>query len=279
MADGNKLNGFGNIGGSIASAAINAGLGIYSLHQQKKENEKTREYNLKLAQMQNQWNVEQWQRENDYNLPANQVARLKAAGLNPDLLYGGGVDNTSATSPQMTAGAAGAPMDWSSLANLSPVNSYLDAQLKQAQLDNLREDASSKRTQNRYLDAEKQLGIKLSEQSYERNRNDIEILLQTIDQNKVKYESMSEQLRLQQIETAFKADEFQATLDNLAEELKLKRNEVANMVKAKALEILGAQLDTQLKEAELKWNDPKILEKLGGDGAASLLKILMMILK
>lgn len=275
MAGVNKLYGFGN----IASSAINAGLGLYSLHQQKKENEKTREYNLKLAQMQNQWNVEQWQRENDYNMPANQVARLKAAGLNPDLLYGGGVSNTAATSPQMTAGAAGSPMDWSSLANINPVNSYLDAQLKQAQLDNLREDATSKKTSNRYLDAEKQLGIKLSKQAFERNQNEVEILLQTIDQNKVKYQSMSEDLRLKQIEAAFRADEFQKTLDILANELKLKQNEVANMVKAKALAIQGATLDNQLKEADLKWNDPSILEKLGGDGAASLLKILMMIFK
>lgn len=154
MADDNKpnrLNGFGN----IASSAINAGLGLYSLHQQKKENEKTREYNLKLAQMQNQWNVEQWQRENDYNMPANQIARLKAAGLNPDLIYGGGVENTSATSPQMTAGAAGSPMDWSSLANINPVNSYLDAQLKQAQIDNINADTNKKGAETSILTDEK----------------------------------------------------------------------------------------------------------------------------
>lgn len=151
MADGNKLFGFGN----IASSAVNAGLGLYSLHQQKKENEKTREYNFKLAQMQNQWNVEQWQRENDYNNPANQVARIKAAGLNPDLIYGGGIQNTSATSPQMSAGAAAAPMDWSSLANINPVNSYLDAQLKQAQIDNINADTNKKGAETSILTDEK----------------------------------------------------------------------------------------------------------------------------
>lgn len=105
-----------------------------ALAAQKKENEKMREYNMQLAQQQNQWNLEQWQRENEarkqataderaYNSPSAQKARLMAAGLNPDMMYGqGGVQNTSAAasvaaSPEMSAGAPATPMDWSSLAN------------------------------------------------------------------------------------------------------------------------------------------------------------------
>ena len=68
---------------------------------QQYENEKNREYNLNLAKLQNQWNIEQWNRENAYNSPAAQMARYKAAGLNSDLIYG--QQNLSAASPEMTA--------------------------------------------------------------------------------------------------------------------------------------------------------------------------------
>ena len=44
----------------------------------------------KLMALQNQYAVENWRRENAYNTPAMQMARLKAAGLNPDLMYGNG---------------------------------------------------------------------------------------------------------------------------------------------------------------------------------------------
>ena len=61
-----------------------------SLKAQSDENEKTREYNLQLAEKQNQWNVEQWNRENAYNSPAKQVERLVEAGINPLWAMSGG---------------------------------------------------------------------------------------------------------------------------------------------------------------------------------------------
>lgn len=60
--------------------------------------------NMKIARYQNAWNLEQWNRENEYNLPTAQMARLKAAGLNPNLVYGsGGASTTSAPSPRAAA--------------------------------------------------------------------------------------------------------------------------------------------------------------------------------
>lgn len=83
--------------------------------QQKIENQKNRDWNLNLARQQNRWNIEQWNRENAYNSPAAQMARFKAAGLNPDLMYG--QQNLSAASPEMTAGEGSQPTDVSNLAN------------------------------------------------------------------------------------------------------------------------------------------------------------------
>ena len=82
---------------------------------QQEENRKNREYNLMLANLQNQWNVEQWERENEYNDPSAQMARYVKAGLNPDLIYGQGASSISARSPELTAGAPSSPVDMSAL--------------------------------------------------------------------------------------------------------------------------------------------------------------------
>lgn len=107
---------------------------------QREENQLNREYNLNLARMQNQWNIEQWNRENTYNTPLAQRQRLAAAGMNPDLAYGEGVSaNLAASSPEMTAGAPSSPTDVSNLANKQTVGdmvrSVLQNNLAQAQTD------------------------------------------------------------------------------------------------------------------------------------------------
>lgn len=105
-----------------------------SLQAQANENAVTREYNLELAKMQNEWNVAQWQRENAYNSPSAQKGRLISAGLNPDMMYGsGGVVNTSSSSPSLTSGASATPMDWSSLANRKTVGQSIMEGLSIAQ--------------------------------------------------------------------------------------------------------------------------------------------------
>ena len=82
---------------------------------QQQENQKNREYNLMLARTQNQWNLEQWQRENDYNSPTAQMARFRAAGLNPNLAYG--QMSNGASSPTLPSGAASSPTDMSAIGN------------------------------------------------------------------------------------------------------------------------------------------------------------------
>lgn len=51
-------------------------------------------------------NVEQWKRQNEYNDPSQQMARLKSAGLNPNMVYGTG---TAAATGQASSAPA-APM-------------------------------------------------------------------------------------------------------------------------------------------------------------------------
>ena len=92
------------IGAIIAGGAslLGSALGSFS---QKKTNDK----NMELAKYQNAWqaqenekayqrNLEMWNLQNAYNSPTQQMARLRSAGLNPNLVYGSGVTGNSAGS-------------------------------------------------------------------------------------------------------------------------------------------------------------------------------------
>lgn len=121
----------------LGGAALSGGIGILSglfqgigaknrqkeaLYWQSKENQAARDWQTEMMKYQNEWNkkavadAQNWQesmvdkqRSYDaaYNNPSAQMARLKAAGLNPDLMYGSGVGSMTATS---SAGGSVSPM-------------------------------------------------------------------------------------------------------------------------------------------------------------------------
>lgn len=62
-------------------AAITTAGNIYMQHE-------TNRANQEMQQQQNEWNAAMWEKNNEYNSPVEQIRRLKAAGLNPDLMYG-----------------------------------------------------------------------------------------------------------------------------------------------------------------------------------------------
>lgn len=129
---------FSNVAGPLVGGLASFASGSMSAKEQRElvdrqiqaqsdENRRNREYNLMLARLQNDWNVSQWQRENDYNSPSNMVARLRQAGLNPNLALSGGVLSglRAASSPEMTAGAPSSPVDMSAI---SGVRTFGEAQ-------------------------------------------------------------------------------------------------------------------------------------------------------
>lgn len=96
------LLGLGLLLGGISAAGSVAG-SLLGASAQDRANAQ----NLEIAKMQNAWNLEQWNRENQYNRPTEQMQRLSEAGLNPNLVYGNGATTQAAASPR----AAGAKME------------------------------------------------------------------------------------------------------------------------------------------------------------------------
>jgi hypothetical protein len=81
------------ISAGIMAGASLLGTGITAAAQGKM-NKKTREWNEKMYALQRGHSLSDWAMQNEYNSPAQQMQRLKMAGLNPNMVYGKGtIDN------------------------------------------------------------------------------------------------------------------------------------------------------------------------------------------
>lgn len=94
-----------------------------------------------------------WRMQAEYNTPANQVARLRAAGLNPNLIYGNGSTNTGnmSSAPQFTEPAK---KDYSFLQAIDKVGIYLQMKNLQQTNENLRAQTDDIKAQTRQRNAQ-----------------------------------------------------------------------------------------------------------------------------
>lgn len=113
---------------------------------------KTNAYNEGLWNKQNQYNEQRWAVQNEYDSPAQQMARLKSAGLNPNLIYGQMGNAGSQSIAELTSArpndAANAPrsheanfeykgLPTSAFDMSKGILNYADVQQKTAQTNNL----------------------------------------------------------------------------------------------------------------------------------------------
>lgn len=135
----------GMLGGIISG--IGSLAGNYFGYKGQKEANKT---NLKLAEQARQHDIAMWNAQNAYNTPAMQMQRMKEAGLNPNLVYGSGAGQTTASAPPK-APVPQVDNELASLAQMSltpMISLYQDWQVKKAQIDNLQAETRSKQTMN-----------------------------------------------------------------------------------------------------------------------------------
>lgn len=127
---------------AISSGANNLSGTLLGYASQKDTNKA----NLKLAEYQYSKALEMWNRQNEYNLPKNQMSRLTDAGLNPNLVYGNGTVQglTSAPAPQYHAPTLQAYTNFGSLGADQAVTTYM--QLKQADANVNKTNAEAMRT-------------------------------------------------------------------------------------------------------------------------------------
>lgn len=119
------------VGNIVGNAQQNSNINA-QISEQRKENALNRAWNKHMSELANRWSIEQWNRENEYNLPANVMARLRDGGVNPDLFYGNSGQNLAAASPNVTPTAASEPTDVSALGSKATVGDITNNVVSQA---------------------------------------------------------------------------------------------------------------------------------------------------
>lgn len=128
----------GNLGNQISAAQ--------QYRYQKRLMEQQNQYNTQAATTAYARMQEMWNMENEYNLPTNQMARFKDAGLNPNLIYG---------QSNPSAGFSSAPSSSVSQGSAPQVrfDNPIDSILKVFQLKNLSEQNEVLKAEARDKDA------------------------------------------------------------------------------------------------------------------------------
>lgn len=237
-------------GASIAGTIASNVNSRKAIEAQKSENNDTRNYNLGLAHLQNRWNLEQWNRENAYNNPAAQMARMKAAGLNPDLAYG--QQNLSAASPEMTAGESATPADMSGIASRQTIGDAM-AQFNQARLAEAQVklvESQAKKTDaetegqystNKILESDANFRDAINSGTVKLNNMSIEVSkkgMQLTDEQITKLRK-----EVQQIDQSI--EQSRATVDQI-------RQNISNLKSEQAIARLRYILDAKIGEATIK---------------------------
>lgn len=122
--------------GAGAGLALNSIGSIFQNRSNKHRQQEAFAHQEKMQALENAYNTRMWHMSNEYNSPANQMRLFKAAGLNPNLIYGQMSD--IGTSP-MSSGSGSSP----GFAHMSNVMASVDpltiaqARLANAQADKL----------------------------------------------------------------------------------------------------------------------------------------------
>lgn len=284
------------IGSAIGALANNANT-QNAINANKQSQQENREYNLNLAKMQNIWNRDQWQREADYNSPAAYRARLKAAGMNPDLAYGN-VQGVAPASVGMTSGQASQPVDNSLLSQkmtaLNVASATLDNKLKSAQVKILEEDAKNKNLDNRLKGYEVEnedalqalvgdplsATIDASKLPLPAYRRYMEIVNSAKDSANKTVQNEEALLRLAnaRLDKLFRDLTFEGELKKFANSVDISDQEARYYIETLTHRIASVKYDAKIKEGEAFMNDPAFLEKLPG-GLPMLVKLLNMIFR
>lgn len=124
MSFWNALQGVASIGQSLIDRQT-----------QKQQLNTTIKENRRLAEYQYSKDLEMWNKANEYNAPSAQMGRLKSAGLNPNLVYGGGSATTQASGNLPKYNAPTENYQIAPLNVLGMLSNWQDIEMKKQQTD------------------------------------------------------------------------------------------------------------------------------------------------
>ncbi len=259
--------------------AVVSGLGTLfsaanSFHQentQKAENQKNRDFAKEMAQYQNSENLAMWNRNNAYNTPSAQVSRMKAAGLNPSLMYAGGSPAVPSVAPAMSGGNGA---NGSVGGNFAPFDALAASRL-QAEIRNIDADTKQKESQAglNITETEIRQGLKdgmIAKQNMEirlgnsqadltdKELTKIAPLIDNLIASTDYYTSLTNneiiksgiyvsEADIKEIEKNFKSEQLQALIDNLSAQTGLSLAQTREILTLLSLKAANIRADTDVK--------------------------------
>lgn len=143
------ISGAAALGAAGTSAAAQSSMNKKTREFNKEEAEKQRLWSERMFNESNAWNYEMWQKEMEYNTPANQVQRLRDAGLNP-MYYG--LDGNSTNGGPDAAQPLGYDRAQAS-DQPNPISAGIDSAVKAAQIANIEAATQKTKTETKVIDA------------------------------------------------------------------------------------------------------------------------------
>lgn len=254
-ADNSGKGGGGALLGAIVGGASSLINSLFANRSQKK----AIEANKKAAELEYKRQIEMWNMQNAYNDPSAQMARLKAAGLNPNLVYGGGqvTGNTTGNYPKYNAPVQDPVTPVTPDFQGMYVN-YQDARMRQAQIDNLKAQTALTDTKNVTEAFNSTLKEWSGKEKY-KIVNEMQDYQAEILYNRARASQLEAGLNLQKL-TNMQYDEQQKLLN-------------LEYTRAKMSQV---EIDKEKKQAELVWQ--KYQNQLAKDGITSGDNVLLRLL-
>lgn len=260
---------FGEILGNVASPLIGGATSLFAgirsskqqqkiiakqIEEQRKENEAQRRYNLMLAEKQNKWNIEQWQRNNDYNTPSAVMSRLRSAGINPHMYYskGNAMGGVSTSSPEMTSGSPAEAVDTSGMLGQSTYGQSVQMAMDKAvQVASIRKlNADTRLTEQKADTEEYNTDIFESDAAFRNALNSSTLRLTDMD---IDLKGSQKNLTDGQVGMLrYEAAMLQKQMDKIDRENELMAEQIANLSEERRSIILKRVLDSELVEAQCK---------------------------
>lgn len=246
---------------SIVNGLFQSNINKKKMEFDRAEAGKQRAFSEMMWQKQADWDLDMWNKSNEYNTASEQVKRLREAGLNP-LYYG--VDGVAAQ-PMSAPQAMG--YDRASAANITnPYNGGLmnvmsamkDVQLKDAQIDKLKEDTTGVQLDNEFKDKTMKARVEAEEWKKETDKKTAE----KIDKEKDKIETEIGKIIAETENEKVKKMYIQAQT-NVAN---MQANEIAALLPFKQL-LMDAQTLAQKASASAAFAKAAIDNKLLSEGA------------
>lgn len=218
-------------------------------------NRKAREFAREQYDIQRKDNLADWNMQNNFNSPQEQMKRLTDAGLNPNLVYGANsVGNSSGQVHSAT------PQTWRPQAPQfdggSVMQQYFNTAMMSAHLDNLKANNDKIKVETQAIAA--QAGLRQSQLNYADivNRSNASIATQKDNRYQMEFEEWSFQ---QPERVKAKIQEYEQKFVQLGLDTQIKKQ----ILEGKGVDNILKNLEVDLQKNGLSSKDPIILRILG----------------